>query len=214
MRLPTSFDYKNQVLLYLPPDIPHPNSELFPDFAADRVLDLVKISKGHAFVLSTSNKNMYHFYTVLSENGMNVKRQGHAPINELIKWFKKTDNAVLIGTMSLWSGVDIPGKDLQLVILDRIPFKQPSDPVGKERQRRLEKDGGNWFMDLALPEAMLTLKQGFGRLIRRASDWGVVAILDVRMSTVNYGGMIKSVLPPARTVRKLKSVEDFFERMV
>ena len=208
------FDYQEQSLLYLPPRMPEPGRG--EDFAWDaavarEITQLVAASRGRAFLLFTSGHAMQRTYRAISEAlGFPCFVQGDLPRHELLETFKSTPGAVLFGLRSFWEGVDVPGDALSLVVIDRLPFAVPDDPVVQARVDRIKEQGGNWFGGYTLPSATLQLKQGFGRLIRRRADRGVVAILDPRLTTRHYGRTVVRALPPARVTRDIGLVRDFF----
>ena len=194
MVVESPFNYAEQALMYLPPDMPPPGSGGWRDAAVIEIVKLISITKGRAFVLTTTASGM----RALRESvGRKVKypclMQGDLGTQELIEQFRSMDNAVLFATGSFWQGVDVRG--LGCVIIDRLPFAVPDDPVVAARQKYIEKRGGNAFRDLTLPQAMIALAQGIGRLIRCESDSGLLAILDPRLQTRRYGAMIFHSLP-------------------
>ncbi len=207
------FDYARNCLLYLPRHLPMPSDD--PGYAydaANEMIALIEASKGGAFLLFTSYRAMNAAYDHLTQSDLPypLLRQGEMPNPKLIQTFKNEKNAVLFGTQSFWEGVDIPGADLRLVIIDRLPFAVPDSPLHKARVDEITASGGDWFNDFALPQAQLRLKQGFGRLIRTSQDRGVVAILDTRLVRKTYGQRFLQFLPPARRVYDLAEVETFF----
>lgn len=212
------FDFKNQALLYLPQDLPEPNDQAFMAHACDQIERLIELTDGRAFVLFTSRYNMNTAYAELCDKlPFESRKQGDLPRAKLVEWFKATRNAVLFGTSSFWEGVSIDGDQLSLVIIDRIPFQVPDDPVYEARCEILKKDNGrSWFNELSLPHATMRLKQGVGRLIRTRQDRGIVAILDTRLTKKYYGKKIVDSLPPMQVIRQLPSaqsklIEDFID---
>jgi ATP-dependent DNA helicase DinG len=210
MVIGSPFDYKRQALLYLDKELPPPvrgNNASFQRESLKKIEGLIAASKGRALVLFTSYSHLHY----AAEN-INItypfKSQGDMPPSKLIQWFKKTGNAVLFATATFWQGIDIKGEKLSLVIIVKMPFGSPGDPVYDERCKRL---GERWFNDLALPSAILMLRQGFGRLIRSVEDYGVVAILDTRLVTSSYGGIIISSLPVMDIVHETDDVQNFFD---
>ncbi len=208
------FDYPQNCLLYLPRHLPMPSDD--PGYAYDaasEMLALLEASKGGAFLLFTSYRAMNAAYDQITQSELPypLLRQGEMPNPRLIQTFKEEKNAVLFGTQSFWEGVDIPGADLRLVIIDRLPFAVPDSPLHKARVDEITASGGDWFNDFALPQAQLRLKQGFGRLIRTSRDRGVVAILDTRLVRKTYGQRFLQFLPPARRVYDLAEVETFYQ---
>ena len=210
MIIGSPFNYRKQALLYLDRELPVPdraNNEIFQQKSVEVIERLINASNGRSLVLFTS----YSHLRYVSENittDYPFKSQGDMPPARLIKWFKMTDNPVLLATATFWQGIDIKGDDLSLVVLVKIPFGTPGEPVYDERCRRL---GDRWFNDLALPSAILQLRQGFGRLIRSADDRGVVAILDKRLVTSSYGRTIVSSLPEMDIVHRVEEVKRFFD---
>jgi ATP-dependent DNA helicase DinG len=210
--LPSPFDYPSCALLYVASALPEPQSPQFIAAAADHILELLQLSGGGAFVLCTSVRAMRAFHGRMVSQGFELMLQGEAPKSELLARFRASGHAVLVATMSFWEGVDVPGDALRLVILDKIPFPVPTDPLVAARGAALEEDGGDAFSDYLVPSAAIALKQGFGRLIRSTSDRGVVALLDRRLISRRYGPQLKEALPPARVTEWLEDVEQFFAR--
>ena len=218
--LPSTFDYQHNALLYVPRDLPEPsygNNQAAQDYmraVAQRMLQLVSASRGRAFLLFASKRMLDQVYGEISAHiPYPLLRQGDLPRVELVRRYKEAGNAVLFGVKTFWEGVDIPGEALSLVVIDRIPFEPPDDPMHEARVARMKARGENWFRDYILPQAVLQLKQGVGRLLRTDDDWGVMAILDTRLQTKGYGKSILRALPPAPRVTELKDVERFFARM-
>ncbi|MGB8224447.1 MAG: ATP-dependent DNA helicase [Polyangiales bacterium] len=204
------FRYEEQAALYAPAHLPDPRAAEFPDAAAREILELIRISKGGAFVLSTSLRMM----RLLSKRvGDELEQewfvQGDAPKQTLLDRFRDRGDAVLFATASFWEGVDVPGSALRLVVIDKLPFDVPSDPVVAARCERLDEAGESSFMRYLVPAAALSLKQGFGRLIRTTQDRGVVAILDSRLRKKSYGKFFLRSLPPARICDSLEEVREF-----
>jgi ATP-dependent DNA helicase DinG len=211
LEVPSPFDYPRAALLYTPRDLPEVADPAFVARAAERVQELLAITGGGAFVLCTSNRAMHAFATSLRARlPRRPLVQGDAPKQMLLRRFRADGHAVLIATMSFWEGVDVPGHALRLVVIDRLPFSVPTDPVVAARCRAIEEQGGNPFLAYTVPEAAITLKQGFGRLIRTKTDVGIVAILDRRVRTRGYGASLLAVLPPARRTDKLADVAAFW----
>ena len=207
------FDYQEQALLYLPQGLPDPNTAEFTAAAAEEVLRILELSRGRAFVLFTSFQQMRQiFERVQGKVRYPLLLQGTAPKRALLEQFQRPANAgaVLFATASFWQGVDVPGEQLSCVIVDRLPFAVPSDPVVKARVEGLREVGGNPFYDYQVPDAVIALKQGFGRLIRSRTDRGVLALLDGRIQTRNYGKVFLESLPPYRMTRQRADVERFF----
>ena len=209
--LPSHFDYENQALFYVPPDLPDPRTPQFAAKAADRIQRLLEITRGRAFVLFTSYAQMNDVYQrLLGEIDFPMLLQGDAPKSALLEEFRLTPNAVLFATSSFWQGVDVQGEQLSCVIIDRLPFAVPSDPVVAARVKSIDAEGGNAFFQYQVPAAVITLKQGFGRLIRSLHDRGLLALLDNRILKKAYGRMFIESLPSYRKTTELGVVEEFF----
>jgi ATP-dependent DNA helicase DinG len=207
------FDYESRAVLYTPKDLPQPNESNFVELAAVRIEELVRLTSGGAFVLTTSLRSMQLLYaelkTRLSEYPVWI--QGEAPKGELLHRFREHSSAVLVATSSFWEGVDVPGRALRLVVLEKIPFFVPTDPLVRARSVALEAEGKNPFMHYIVPAAAIALKQGFGRLIRNRSDAGIVALLDGRLHRKGYGQRLLRSLPPAKRTHELTSVRRFWQ---
>ncbi len=211
--VPSHFRYGEQALLYLPPDMPDPRDANFQEEAAKRIRRMLDITQGRAFCLFTSYQQMHDLYErLLVEVGYPLLLQGTAPRKALLEEFRETPNAVLFGTSSFWQGVDVQGEALSCVIVDRLPFAVPTDPVVQARMRAIEEGGGNPFFEYQVPSAVITLKQGFGRLIRSLEDRGVLMLLDPRIQRQRYGRVFIESLPPYRVTQDIAAVEAFFER--
>jgi ATP-dependent DNA helicase DinG len=209
--LPSHFDYQSQALLYVPPDLPDPRTPQFVAKAADRIRKLLEITRGRAFVLFTSYAQMNEIYDrLLGEVEFPMLKQGDAPKSALLEEFRLTPNAVLFATSSFWQGVDVQGEQLSCVIIDRLPFAVPSDPVVSARVKAIDADGGNAFFQYQVPAAVITLKQGFGRLIRSLHDRGLLVLLDNRILKKQYGRVFVESLPNYRKTTEMRVVEDFF----
>ena len=207
----SQYDYGKQALLYVPPHLPDPRKPEFSRQAADEIEWIVDASRGRAFVLFTSYQQMRQIYELLRRRlDYPLLLQGDAPRTALIESFRQTPNAVLFGTSSFWQGVDVQGEQLSCVVIDRLPFAVPTDPVIAARADAITQSGGNAFYDYQIPQAALALKQGFGRLIRAASDRGVLALLDNRITKLPYGKIFFNSLPPYRFTNKLGDVQQFF----
>lgn len=209
------FDYAEQTLLYIPQWMPDPRNEEFPQRAAEEVLRLLELSRGRAFVLFTSYLQMHQiFERVKDKVRYPLLLQGTAPKQALLEQFRSPEmaGAVLFATSSFWQGVDVPGAQLSAVIIDRLPFSVPSDPVVRARIESIRDEGGNPFFEYQVPDAVIALKQGFGRLIRSRADRGVLAILDTRIVKKGYGRLFLESLPPYRVTRDVADVESFFQQ--
>jgi ATP-dependent DNA helicase DinG len=212
LRVPSPFRFEERALLYLPKDLPLPDDPAFGAAAAERCAELIAGCEGGAFVLTTSLRSMHALFQSLAERvkGRPLLLQGQAPKAALIERFRLEGNAVLVATLSFWQGVDVPGAALRLVVLEKAPFPVPSDPIVAARSHALEQAGESPFARLFLPLAQLALKQGFGRLIRSESDYGVVALLDGRVHARGYGRRLLEGLPPAPRVTELERVNAFW----
>ena len=209
--LPSHFDYESQALLYVPPDLPDPRTPQFTAKAAERIRRLLEITRGRAFVLFTSYAQMNDVYQrLLGEVEFPILRQGDAPKSALLEEFRLTPNAVLLATSSFWQGVDVQGEQLSCVIIDRLPFAVPSDPVVAARVKAIDADGGNAFFQYQVPAAVITLKQGFGRLIRSLHDRGLLVLLDNRILKKQYGRVFIESLPNYKKTTEMRAVEEFF----
>jgi ATP-dependent DNA helicase DinG len=212
LQVPSPFRFEERALLYLPKDLPLPDDPAFGAAAAERCAELIAGCDGGAFVLTTSLRSMHGLFQSLAERvtGRAVLQQGQAPKAALIERFRLEGNAVLVATLSFWQGVDVPGSALRLVVLEKAPFPVPNDPIVAARSHALEQAGESPFARLFLPLAQLTLKQGFGRLIRSESDYGVVALLDGRVHARGYGRRLLEGLPPAPRVTEIERVNEFW----
>jgi len=204
------FDYPKQALLYLPAQLPDPSDERYPLLFGELCRQLILATKGHCFILFTS-------YRMLSWSAEYLRThleypllvQGELQRNELLHQFIQSDNPILLGTSSFWEGVDVKGDQLRCVIIDKLPFKSPQDPVYRKRLQRVNKAGGNAFVEVQIPEATISLRQGVGRLIRDVGDRGIVALCDNRLNSKSYGRGILASLPPMRRSSDLDEVLEF-----
>jgi ATP-dependent DNA helicase DinG len=209
--LPSHFDYQNQALFYVPPDLPDTRTPQFTPKAADRIRSILEITRGRAFVLFTSYAQMNEIYDrLLGEIEFPMLRQGDAPKTTLLEEFRLTPNAVLFATSSFRQGVDVQGEQLSCVIIDRLPFAVPTDPVVAARVKAIDTDGGNAFFQYQVPSAVITLKQGFGRLIRSLNDRGLLVLLDNRILKKQYGRVFIESLPNYKRTTEMRAVEEFF----
>ena len=210
--LPSEFDFREQALFYVPATLPDVRDSTFPERAAQEITRLLEISRGRAFCLFTSYAQMNDLYErVRTRVRFPLLIQGSAPRSALLEKFRTTESAVLFATSSFWQGVDVRGEQLSCVIVDRLPFAVPSDPIVAARVRALQEDGRNAFAEYQVPEAVLALKQGFGRLIRSRTDRGVLAILDNRIQRMQYGKIFMESLPAYATTRDIAAVEKFMK---
>ena len=211
LRVPSEFDFSEQAILYLPRKMPSPKSPEFADAVARETIELLIRTRGRAFVLFTS-------YAMLRAVRDRVQRelpypliaQGNAPRSVLLDQFRSTPNAVLFATSSFWQGVDVAGEQLSCVIIDKLPFASPGDPITAARIEAILNDGGDAFQDYQVPLAVLAMLQGLGRLIRHRTDRGVLAVLDPRLRTMGYGRRFLDSFPPAPITSDLEAVARFF----
>ncbi len=214
-RLQSPFEYRKQVLLGIPADAPDPGSEKFQEFVSQIILKILELSEGKGLVLCTSysmlGKTYHEIRAPLEQRGITVMKQGDADRARLLAAFNTDISSVLFATNSFWEGVDVPGDSLKVVIICKLPFRVPSDPIVKARMERIELSGGNPFFDLSLPEAAMRLKQGFGRLMRRKDDRGIVVILDPRIIRKSYGKVLLESLP--ETALSIVSAENMLPAM-
>jgi ATP-dependent DNA helicase DinG len=210
--VPSEFDYRRQALLYLPRRMPPPRSPSFPEAVARETIALLTRSRGRAFVLFTSYKVLREVQPLLQMSlPYPTLVQGTAPRSALLDEFRSTPNAVLLATSSFWQGVDVVGDALSCVVIDKLPFASPGDPVTAARIDAITARGGDAFSEYQVPLAILSLQQGLGRLIRHRSDQGVLAVLDPRLRTMGYGRRFLASLPPAPLTHDLDAVGRFFK---
>ncbi len=208
---PSPFDFKKQALLYLPQNLPDPRERLYTEHVMDVAINVLKITRGRAFLLFTSYRALNAAAAIAASFPYPILVQGTAPKSDLLDRFRQTSNAVLLGTHSFWEGVDVQGEALSCVLIDKLPFAPPDDPVLQARLKVLEQQGGNAFIDYQLPQAVITLKQGVGRLIRNESDSGLLVLCDPRITSKTYGRKFVSSLPAMNTTSDLKTVSAFFK---
>jgi ATP-dependent DNA helicase DinG len=211
LRVPSEFDYERQALIYLPRRMPAPKSSAFAEAVARETIEILRRSKGRAFVLFTSYAMLRSVQPAIDEAlEFPVLVQGQAPRSALIERFRTTPNAVLLATSSFWQGVDVVGDALSCVVIDKLPFAVPSDPITSARIDAINARGGDAFGDYQVPLAILALQQGLGRLIRHRQDRGVLAVLDPRIRTTGYGRRFLAAFPPAPVTQDLDAVARFF----
>lgn len=209
---PSSFDYENQAVIYLPASMPDPRTPEFSQLAAGEIVKILNVTNGRAFVLSTSNASMNALYELVSSRvRFPCFLQGTMSKSGLLENFRETPNAVLFATQSFWQGVDVQGEQLSCVIIDKLPFAVPTDPIVAARSRFIDENGGRSFFEYSVPQAVISLKQGVGRLIRSRSDKGVIALLDPRLRTKGYGREFLQSLPRMRITSNLNEVSNILE---
>ncbi len=212
IRLDSEFDYANQAILYLPRRMPDPRSPQFVQAAGREIVEILRRTRGRAFVLFTSYANLREVRAIAeAELEFPILVQGTAPRSALLRDFKATPHAVLLATSSFWQGVDVVGDALSCVIIDKLPFASPGDPIVAARIEAINARGGSAFGEYQIPLAVLALKQGLGRLLRHRLDRGVLAVLDPRLKTMGYGRRFLTSLPPAPVTHALDDVERFFD---
>ena len=209
------FDYAGRTLLYVPDNrFPLPNHPDYPRESHQQIFDIIGASNGRALLLFTSLNAMRNCHAALKDKlDYPLLMQGDAPKSVLLERFQKDTHSVLLAVASFWEGVDVPGESLSAVIIDKLPFEVPTDPVIMARVNRIREEGGNPFFDFQVPRAILTLRQGIGRLIRTASDQGLLAIMDVRLFTKSYGRLFMKSLPPSPVVRSMQDVRSFLDNL-
>jgi len=209
---PSHFDFEHNALFYVPTDLPPPTDPLFTTKVSQRVLEILEITAGRALVLFTSHHNLNAVHRLLQGRiPYTLFKQGDAPKSLLLEKFRTDTHSVLLATGSFWQGVDVPGEALSCLIVDKLPFDSPGDPLVAARIDRIRSQGGNPFMDYQLPAAIIALKQGLGRLIRNSADRGMLSVLDVRMRTSRYGRFFVESLPRMPLINDLQAIRRFFE---
>lgn len=213
LQLPSPFDYENRTRLYIPDDhFPEPSSQHFFPNLCREVHRLLELSRGRALILCTSVKSMQGLYNFLDGKvDYPVYMQGKAPKPVLLSRFQQSRNSVLLAVASFWEGVNVPGESLSCVIIDKLPFEVPSDPVIMARIDKIREEGGNPFMDFQIPRAVISLRQGLGRLMRSTSDSGLLAVMDIRLFSKRYGSIFRKSLSPSPVIRSFEEIEDFFQ---
>ncbi len=219
LTIDSPFDYAKQALLYAPSGLPDPTSPYYAEAVVETAAELVELAGGGAFLLFTSHRALEFSANALRERwgrsgvpAFRILVQGESPREQLLRDFREHGDAVLLGTSSFWEGVDVPGSALRLVVIDRLPFASPEDPLTRARLARAREQGGNPFIEFQVPEAAIALKQGVGRLIRSEGDTGVVAILDPRLTGKGYGKQLLASLPPLKRTRDLAEVRVMLDR--
>jgi len=209
---PSSFDYESQAVIYLPKAMPDPRTPEFTQLAAGEIVKLLQVTDGRAFVLATSNSSMNALFELVSSRvNYPCFVQGSMSKTGLLERFRETPNSVLFATSSFWQGIDVQGEQLSCVIIDKLPFAVPTDPVVAARSKFIEENGGKSFFEYSVPQAVISLKQGVGRLIRSATDRGLLAVLDPRLRTAGYGRLFIQSLPPCRITSDLRDAAAVFE---
>ncbi len=212
LQLHSPFDYENRTKLFIPNDFPEPAAPTYFKELQQSILDILTASNGRALVLFTSFKSMHLLHHYLADKlPYPLFIQGSAPKQILIDRFSNETHSVLLAVASFWEGVNIPGETLSCVIIDKLPFEVPSDPVIMARINKIRQDGGNPFIDFQVPRAILTLRQGLGRLMRSTSDSGLLAIMDVRLFTKRYGSLFRKSLPLSPLIRNIEDIHRFFQ---
>ena len=210
---PSHFDFKNQTLMYIPKDLPVPNDPDFGPAIAKRIADILETTQGRAMVLFTSYHNLNLVYRCLKGRmPYTLSRQGDAPRSALLDAFRQDIHSVLLATGSFWQGVDVPGEALSCLIIDKLPFDSPGEPLVAARIEAIRERGDNPFMAYQVPSAIISLKQGLGRLIRKGSDKGILSVLDIRIRTSRYGKTFLDSLPEIPVTQDLTDIREFFKR--
>lgn len=207
LSLPSPFDYPRQALLYTPTDLPDPRQPAYAQALRERIAALVHLTRGRALVLFTSRERMLECHAALANSwSYPTLVQGQGSKEQLLARFVASSGSVLFATATFWEGVDVVGEALSLVVIEKLPFAPPNDPVVDARLEHIARRGGDGFMGFQVPAAIVALKQGVGRLIRHRGDRGIAAILDPRLSTARYGPLFLESLPPARRVMTLEAL--------
>ncbi|MBD3671160.1 MAG: ATP-dependent DNA helicase [Gammaproteobacteria bacterium] len=210
-RWDSPFDFKTQAVLYAPAAMPKPNTEGYTRAVVEQAIPVIEASGGGAFLLFTSHRALREAAEILADRiDFPLMVQGDSPRSRLLEQFRQAGNAVLLGTGSFWEGVDVRGSALSCVIIDKLPFASPGDPITQARIDKLKSDGGNPFMNFQIPEAVITLKQGVGRLIRDVTDYGVLMLCDPRLLNKPYGKIFLNSLPPMTRTQDLERVKRFY----
>jgi ATP-dependent DNA helicase DinG len=209
---PSHFNYRANTLLYLPKDLPPPTAQHFGSAAAERILQILRETAGRALVLFTSYHNLHVVHRYLrGKLPYSVFRQGDKPRSIMLDHFRRDIHSVLLATGSFWQGVDVPGESLSCLIVDKLPFDSPGEPLVAARIDAIREEGGNPFLEYQVPSAIISLKQGLGRLIRKASDRGMLSVLDIRLLTSRYGRLFLNSLPPIPVSHDLNDIRRFFD---
>lgn len=212
--LPSEFDFSAKAMLYIPQDLPLPSEKDFYTAFSERTLEILRITNGRAFLLFTSFRGMNETYDILNESGeFNLLVQGELGKSELIDHFRNGKKMVLLGTMSFWQGVDVQGKDLSCVIIDKLPFAVPTEPVVSATLEYLKSQGREPFGSYQIPNAVMLLKQGLGRLIRHCNDFGIAAVMDKRLITMPYGKIFMQSIPPFSITSDVDDLSPFFKKL-
>ena len=215
LSVPSPFDYRSQALVYLPEQMPEPAAAGYVERLCAEAAALCRVSRGRALVLTTSYRMLEQLAQHLGDAlPYPVLAQGQAPRERLLEQFREDIDTVLVATQTFWEGVDVPGDTLSLVVIEKLPFQVPDDPLVAARCERVRLEGGDPFSEYQVPNAVLALRQGFGRLIRSRADRGVVALLDGRLRSRPYGARFLEALPDAPIVSSLARVEAFFDAAV
>jgi ATP-dependent DNA helicase DinG len=211
LRVDSPFDYVRQALAYLPQGLPDPAAPDYVERVVDAVVPVLEASAGRAFLLFTSHRALRRAAELLPTRAtFPLFVQGSAPRNLLLDAFRASGNGVLLGAASFWEGVDVAGDALSVVVIDKLPFAAPDDPVLVARLDALRESGGNPFTDWQIPNAVIALRQGAGRLIRDVHDRGVLVLCDPRLATKSYGRLFLASLPPLPRSRDIADVRGFF----